>query len=260
MWLRRRVLQQALLISTIALFTVAIVLLAMWRLDRGMPELPIDRIAALGGWAAPLLASTAAIGVLTMSVLQLAKRLLGLRARVQRRSLESWIRRRSKQDDDEAIFGVIEAICYPVPVREALELPIEQLCGQITARIELILDPIRYPYRPRGGEYRYDEELISLFLDGDITASDIPRERGSLSPYLQRGVDALQIEAGAAWRRFLWVSAIGVSGAIAATGVVAFGRIWFLGALVFIAFSAIFGAVFSTIVRDLIAVVERGRR
>lgn len=239
--------------------------------------------ASIDPVGAPFYRAVLLIGLVTMALLQTIKRLTTVRRSFHEEWVKSWLSRPSSNGINS--FNTLKRLAVASSSSVFLELPIEQVCGQITAAAEALLEypadqttkdsPILSDDNERkqlitalAGEagqedaLRYDQACSALIEHKD--AKDKKPEqtylaaRNRLSQRFQRNIDALQIEVGLAWRRRMWISAL-FTGIVLAF--VASNQLHDWKSRVFFVITAgLTGGFLATVARDLIAVVERLRR
>ena len=330
--------------SRLLLGAGSLLLVTLWIFQRGVEQLSPETRSA-----PEFFGTIAGAGVLAMAIVQGLRTLLPLRGVFHRVTLERWIEDATTapapglDDDDVArprpkrkrvprfvdkeqvelrrrTFRSITRLARgPVSTDRyaLLDLPIEQLCGQIAAGADRLLDaPFAATLETRGSrrEPATVKEVITALAaggdkdiddylklagtmvpgrnatqesddaeagsDGEGAASsesesesatlpslpDIPsapsdtaqdtqdyvRLRASISQRIQRNIDGLQISTTFWWRRVLRSLAFTVCGVL--------GLSLFNGRITYTVMCAIVGGFVATASRDLIAVVEKGRR
>ena len=232
------------------------------------------------------LAAMAAIGVAAMALIQAAKDVLPLRREFQRRRLERWINDGAREA--EARFGAtlpdgaagvnakrawkdLVELSVDGDEKALLDLNIEQLCGQMSAAFQMVLD---YPKQYRdllltAGSFATPGDMNEI-LNAD--RSQMGRGEGSPTPdqirwadarnrvthQLQRAVDGFQIATGYRWTFWMKIASFAVSGILAAIAVATKGGgvLSHIGVIIFTAFMAGFLA---PIARDLAATIQKLR-
>lgn len=186
--------------------------------------------------AIPFLTAMAAVGVLTMALIQTVKDLLPVRRWFQRDYVRKWLAfRAAEASKRHAEPRVDTARAENDMVRLATngdahcfyDLPIEQLCGQLNAAANLVLD---YPKRHRDlllclTSLADARDLSTVVDSAEQTQADLQtlqREdpkafqvlvdaRARLMAQVQRSIDGLQIAAGYRWKLYLQISAFSLS-------------------------------------------------
>jgi len=247
-------------------------------------------LQSLTHWILIVILPLIGIAGLTMAIIQTAKNMLPLRQWFQRDCVNSWLaaRARSARSASPAI-NVEQAKTDLVHLATAgdsgslYSLPIEQLCGQINAASQVILDyPVRYwnllrclasqsnpddlaavNVDPKTLSHR--KELLrraatDLTNDEHDEVDDFVGARNRVSHQIQRAVDALQISIGFRWKFWMQLASIILSAVLAALAVIASGHsLSSAHAIGFIALAAIFSGILAPIVRDLVASIEQVR-
>jgi hypothetical protein len=230
----------------------------------------LDRV---GGWAAAMLQAVASIAFMTMSLVQLGKELLPLRAVLHRRLLQRWLAgtlRYTRDFDSQSRLslepdGMLRYLFRQSAQREILGLPSEQLCGQLNAALELALAErserdiaiVRAIIAP------FDSREIDRYLEGlqsgETSGEEDQSKRTRVVLMVQRRMDALQIRLAGEWRRALRGASVLVSFAIATVGVLLFSPLT-LSAAGFVCLASVFSGFFASVARDLVAWIEGLRR
>lgn len=256
----------------------------------------IDQPAAQGlqsltHWILIVILPLIGIAALTMAVIQTAKNMLPLRQWFQRNCVNSWLaaRARAARSASPAI-NVAQAETDLVRLTTAgdsaalYSLPIDQLCGQINAATQIILDyPVHHwdvlrclasqsnpddlasinPPNPATQLARralLRKPAVTLTDDEHNQVDDIVAARNRLSHQIQRAVDALQISIGFRWKFWMQLASVVLSAVLAALAVVASSHsLSSAHAVCFIVLAAIFSGVLAPIARDLVAAVEQVR-
>lgn len=227
----------------------------------------------LAGKLSNVAIAMAAVGVLSMALIQTAKDVLPLRRYYHQWKVRKWL---ANETDD----FFVEAKTYGLesnPVRKAekdlvtlatagdseafYSLPIEQLCGQINAAAQAVID----------NPHRYKELLGCLSTranvgdvtnlwgspQGDKPSQEITEARSRVAHQIQRSIDALQIAAASQWQRFLHVFSFVVSFIICFLGITTVNGANNLAvALVF----GLAGAFLAPVARDLVASLQQLRK
>jgi hypothetical protein len=226
-------------------------------------------------WAIPL----AAIGAVSMALLQIAKNVLPLRRSFQRRHLCKWLGNRNQANANAA--RAIEDLIILAAAgddQSFYDSPIEQLCGQIKGAVPVILD---YPKLHRDLLYclaseadekdiqrLLDPPAVEIFLKGahQSTAeekqaiAEFAAAKNRVGAQVRCSVDAIQSSISFRWKYWLQLASIATSAII---GIVAL----YSGtspehAPPTIEAAVIIGILSGTlapVARDLIAAVEKWR-
>ena len=226
-------------------------------------------------WAVPL----AAIGAVSMALLQIAKNILPLRSWFQRRHLCQWlaVRNRAKADATVAIKDLI-VLAAAGDEGSFYDSPIEQLSAQIKGAVPVILD---YPKLHRDLLFCLASEAdnadlerllnpppIEIFLKGSHQSTaeekhaiaEFAAAKNRVSAQVRCSIDAIQSSISFRWKYWLQVASILTS---ATVGIIAL----YAGttpehAPPTIEAALIIGILSGTlapVARDLIAAVEKWR-
>lgn len=213
-------------------------------------------------------------GVAASATIEIIKRLTTLRGKVQLRETEAWLKARvpafseageyapvQDEGSGDLIAELADAMGSPrrTELIRVFNLPTEQLVAQISRASDLALaDVARYRHLlgglmrevPRSRPYSRKSEFSSELLR-EAAFHDSQR--------VAAGIDQLQISLGEAWRRAVQTAGLGIA------GVYGLSLVWAVGvprpAFLFYQIGAlVIGGLFSWVVRDLYAVIERLRR
>ena len=298
--------------ASIVTFVLAVALFTAMRVFGGVFQQARD------GAMEALLVQSAAIGVIVMASIQMVRAIVPVHSRFHRQRVSTWLGRAPDEMKKTADFNarmralidrsewLKEYISPETTEKEILhrllqlttaeggdrpavslaffDLPLEQLCGQISAGAErAIVDPktngaILLRLANAAGE----DDVVSLFKahrklhrqrprDSSASAQAPPesapsnqteeqfmRARASVEERVRRSIDCLQIESGFYWRRRLRGLAVALSATLGATAALVGGHP--LAIALTAAVSGIIGGFFAMLARDLTAIVERLRR
>jgi hypothetical protein len=258
----------------------------------------------------------AAVGVLSMAVIQTAKDMFPLRNWFQQFALDAWLRDKAHQSKTQWTSWLeksgqtwfadeltrktdfvrdahdVEFAKAPDPARaesdliklatdgdsKALyDLPIEQLCGQLNAAAQVVLDQPRdhldlmrcvasvadpsdiarvmFPPREAKGPRPTDPGEAQSRYDSFIDA------RTRVTHQIQRAIDALQVSVGFRWKFYLQLASIVLSGVIAGLAVWIFGKIPGLGQrLLATLVVGVLGGFLAPVARDVVAALQQLRK
>ena len=303
--------------AAVAMFALGILLFAALRIFSGVFQQARD------GAVEALLIQSAAIGVIVMASIQTVRSIVPVRSWFHRTRVSVWLgrapdelkvpkefeaRMRQRIETDglwlDKYIGpdttekqildrllqltTAEGSARPAVSRAFFDLPLEQLCGQISAGAErAIVDPrtngaILLRLANAAGE----EDVLSFFTahrnlePTPLTNSSAPlepslglppsreprderterfmRARASVEERVRRSIDCLQIESGFSWRRRLRAIAVMLAAALGLTAALIGNQ--FLASVPVAIASGIVGGFFAMLARDLTAIVERLRR
>jgi hypothetical protein len=181
----------------------------------------------------PSLIALTAIGAVTMAVLQTLKDMFPLRRIFQKIWLKGWLQKRAldapdvpvgKKPDPEVAENDLIRLATSKDVKAFYDLPIEQLCGQANAALQVALD---YPGDHTDliwcfGSLAEDKDLNALLhppttlrknrsqmTEGETQAVDAyAAARNRVAHYVQRSIDSVQIAAGFRWKFYLQLCSI----------------------------------------------------
>jgi hypothetical protein len=223
-------------------------------------------------WAVPL----AAIGTVSMALLQIAKNILPLRSAFQRKALREWLRTRGEDAAGDAEKDLIE-LTTAGDAEAFYNSSIEDLCGQMKGAVPVILD---YPdkhekllrclaseasdkdtvlllnppamdlfFKPAAHSTREEKEEVRLYAAAKLR----------VGVQVRCAIDAIQSHVGFRWKRRLQILSLLLS---AALGLIALfvsadaGVYPSIGATLVVGLLAGFLA---PVARDLVAAVEKWR-
>jgi hypothetical protein len=211
------------------------------------------------------------VGLTAMSIIQIARRIFRIRGAYHREVVGRWLGEQASAElSSRAQAGQISAM---------FDLPTEMLTGQLSAIAEQALERRGWPSplvrrMAEGGEPTPSQWESS---HADEAESDHDT-RASLALAIQRNLDQFQISTSAAWRRYLWLTAVLLSLVLFNAGLQLFNTGSFIPGLKayprvfnewlgnFAALSSaailvgLFGGFLATIGRDIVAIIEKLRR
>jgi len=289
-WLGERLLQGGKQILLILISTLGVVFAGIMLRARSPELTSANRVKLVGEWAPALLASSAAIGIMTMILIEGIKR--PVRRRFHRRKLVEWLNidiAEIPQEVSSASTDLLRLIA-PRYANDIFGLPSEQLCAQISGAADVL---ISYPNENKrllealaGPEGSGDVATLLELLDPDESGS-LPNQnqltnsassggnanvsdddsalvdaRNKVGHRLQSNLDVFQVHVAAAWSELLRSAAIVIAGTLTAVGTFVFGG-WVdqpVATLVFVLVVGLIGGFFSSVARDVTALIERLRR
>jgi hypothetical protein len=231
-------------------------------------------------WSLQLLAAIVAIGFLTMTLLEMFK--VGQRYSFNKNMVKKWLE--NFNGNKTGIFDLI--ILSTAGDEKALfSLPIENLCGQISAAAQAALDmPTRYKdlifclvgQSVKKNEVDEDIKKMLEMASGkdskesgkqkksskpDDLAHEYSAVRSRVASHIQRNIDGLQITVSYQWKNKMRKTAIVISFIIALLGSLFFNTNTNLLAIVFFSILAGYGGGFvSSIFREMMAALERAKK
>jgi hypothetical protein len=236
-------------------------------------------IKLISDYSYSFLVAVAAVGVLAMAILQTLKDMLPLRQWFQRYWVNDWLKKRVGTDAKIGKEAEIDLIRLATDGNDKAfyDLPIEQLCGQMNAAAQAVLD------NPK------DHEALLRSLAKNANAADIKQvmdppveirrsradlndaekmifdsyvdARNRVTHQVQRAIDALQVSAGFRWKHLLQISSILLSAFIAGMAVFLYGGIpEFSAKLVATLVVAVLGGFLAPVARDLVASLQQLRK
>lgn len=225
--------------------------------------------SAAGHWASYVMALSI-IGGITMALLQTIKDLFPVRQQFQKYALRKWMREgeaeaRENLTNTTISAGNAEADLLTLAVdgdSSALyDLQIEQLCGQFTAAIQIVLE---FPdshldlLAITASKSRAVDIGIILQPPPNPPTSQFLDARTRVTHQCQRAIDAFQIATGFRWKWVLQLASVVVS-AVLAWIALSSGTSALKPNLVSITISAILAGFLAPVAKDLLAVLQKAR-
>ena len=251
----------------------------------------------------------AAVGVLSMAIIQTIKDMLPVRNWFQQFFVRRWIQQKANDSRNATVpwleggglewfmqeekrtdpradtakfrsgpdWAVAERDLFRLATdgddKALYDLPIEQLCGQINAAAQVVLDRpsdhpdlilclasvadpvdiarVMFPPAEAKAARPLDEDEARRRHDSFVDA------RTRVTHQVQRAIDALQITAGFRWKFGLQVISIVMSGVIAAIGVWKFAHVHSVLTVLLI---GVMGGFLAPVARDLVAALQQLRK
>jgi hypothetical protein len=213
-------------------------------------------------------------GVLSMALVEVAKRLFGIRGLYQRRQIRQWFVERSDPSGGQSAFAELlvavglnkaegsqrqqkrsglKRLRFEQDLERFFDLPMEQLAAQVSDAVEVAIT------NPR--EYR------SMLAGLGAPPNDYGAKGGGLTHEVERnlalsaraGIDALQISVGERWRRYVRSTAVWVSGAVGVL-LTRYGDFTEASRPTFILTALFLGGAVAWSARDVSAGLEKWRR
>ncbi|HLW80685.1 MAG TPA: hypothetical protein VKS20_01460 [Candidatus Acidoferrales bacterium] len=257
-----------------------------------------EGLQLLTHWILILAVPLAGIGALSMALIQTAKNMLPLRRWFQRNRVENWLAHRANEATAAAgapnSVSIAQAKSDLVHLATAgdasalYSLPIEQLCGQINASTQVLLDypslhwnllrclaseahppdlALLNPPDPAVHAARkmlLRKPAIALTDAEHNQVDDYVAARNRVSHQIQRAVDALQISVSFRWKFWMQLASILLSAALGVAALLigsAYGQINLSsrGQCGLIVLTAILSGFLAPVARDLVAALEQIR-
>jgi len=229
--------------------------------------------SAAGHWTSYVFALSV-IGGVTMALLQTIKDLLPVRQWFQKAALQKWMEEgkdeaQARKPDRPVSLENAEADLLTLAVdgdaSAFYDLQIEQLCGQFTAAMQIVLE---FP----GSHFDLLAITASKSSLADIDLLLTPPPSPATSQFVdartrvthqcQRAIDAFQISAGFRWKWILQLASLALS------TVLAWIALYFGGStiqpnmhpsVVSVTFSALLAGFLAPVAKDLLAVLQKAR-
>lgn len=253
-----------------------------------------------------LLSVTLVVGLASMALIQLFKDLLPVRRWFQRSWVRNWLNGKKSQldrhperwsfaqvavslsknmprqapyhaEDTDTAESELVQLAADGDDKAFYNLPIEQLCGQMNAAAQAVLDhPMDYPSlllhlgclsstedirlllspppssRPTNTQGEIDpaaQQAIQNFVDA----------RNRVTHQIQRAIDALQVSSGTRWKLWIQIFSIVLSGLFAWLAVPLFGPVHGWQEFITVIVVALLGGFLAPIARDIIAGLQQLR-
>ena len=234
----------------------------------------------------PFLTAASAVGVLSMAFIQTLKDMFPLRTWFQRAAVAKWLAANAtpSQRDPQVAEQDLVRLSTDGDAEAFYQLPIEQLCGQINAALQVVLDyPALHTDLLYSLAFGANPDDLSLLVEAsrpvreNITPaaeltdaqrtlmSQVADARNRVGRQAQRSVDELQISVGSRWQYWLKFASIVLSVGLATlalflvrqgtTAALLPGQI-FLGGIL----AGVLGGFLAPVSRDLIAALQQLRQ
>ncbi len=210
------------------------------------------------------------IGGVSMALLQTVKDLLPARQWFQRYYIQKWLeegaaeaRKNFNNPNVSATTAESDLLSLAVDGDQGAlyELQIEQLCGQYTAAIQIVLEfPSGHVDLLAVTASKVSVGDINLVLAGPTTppAQEFLDARNRVTHQCQRAIDALQITAGFRWKWILQIASIALSAALAGIAMTHPPMNMKVNAVSLIV-SALLAGFLAPVAKDLLAVLQKAR-
>lgn len=220
----------------------------------------------------PAVTALAAVGILSMALLEIWKALRHPRRAFQRENFEAWIKSRAAEtgrDAEKALKNIVNLAT--AGNQDALyDLPVERFTGQVSAAVQMALAyPGRYPDIVGIMAHKAEPNDINTCLGPrpdpeDKAARQAHAEaRNQVASLTQRSLDAIQIDIGNRWARGLHIRSVVVSSVLILIAAIwsSAGRFAEVGArdvVVWIVI-AVVGGMVAPVARDLVTALKKVR-
>ncbi|HUA17881.1 MAG TPA: hypothetical protein VMB25_03990 [Bryobacteraceae bacterium] len=237
-------------------------------MDLGLNRFLADVAAHFSAYAIAL----SLLGAVTMAILQTIKDLLPVRQWFQSYYLGRWMDEGAKEAQTN--FSSVPDLVVSAEQAEKdllkmavdgdkgafYDLQIEQLCGQYTAAIQMVLEfPTGHKSLLAITASQANSADISLVLaQPKPPTQDFLDARNRVTHQCQRAIDALQIAAGFRWKWILQLASIAVSAALAWIAM-AYRPGMVAPNLISVIVSALLAGFLAPVGKDLLAIVQRAR-
>lgn len=229
------------------------------------------------------LTAMAAVGVLSMAILQTIKDTFPVRRAFQRQWLKKWFVYKSTEAVGSFQVDPIQAerdlikLATDNNENAFYDLPIEQLCGQFNAAIQVALDsPGLHRNLVIATAALADTKDLDLLFgpseavqrtitidEPNISNAEIDQRRQFIDArtrvthQIQRGLDAIRISAGFRWKFYLQCASFGLSALIAGLSVGLFLHGTPGGKAITVIVTGILGGFLAPVARDLVAALQQ---
>ncbi len=249
-----------------------------------IPKAIQEAVQTVAGGLFPLATALAAVGVLSMALLQTAKDILPLRRWFQAARVRAWLRDQAAQAPPIPGAAVNADTAEAALIRLAtsgdraafLDLPIEQVTGQMNAAARIVLDfPWEHEHLFRCLAAQASETDVRRLIESRPPAqgprpplsaeekSALIDARNRVTHQVQRSLDGLQISTGFRWKLYLQIASIVLSGLIVWSGLMLFVREpieVFVRHLPLYVITAVVGGFLAPVARDLVAALQGLRK
>lgn len=235
------------------------------------------------------LGAMAGVGILSMAIIQAVKDTFPVRRAFQRQWLRNWFQCKAaeaakkgsdfKVNPSEAERDLIK-LATDDNGNAFYDLPIEQLCGQYNAAIQVALD---YAKQHRDlliatAALASAEDLLLVLNPPDaaklrVNAADPNASqqvlderqkfidaRTRVTHQVQRAIDSIQISAGFRWKFWLQCASFGLSALIAGLGVAMFFHPAAGSGIITVTVTGVLGGFLAPVARDLVAALQQLRK
>jgi len=249
-----------------------------------IPKAIQEAVQTVAGGAFSFATALAAVGVLSMALLQTAKDIFPLRRWFQAAWIGAWLRDQATKappipgaavNADKA-EGDLVRLATSGDRSALFDLPIEQVTGQMNAAGRIVLDfPWEHDHLFRCLAAQANADDVRKLIESRPPAqgprpqlsaeekSALIDARNRVTNQVQRSLDGLQISAGFRWKLYLQVASIVLSGLIVWAGLMLFVRepieVFVRHLPLYIA-TAIVGGFLAPVARDLVAALESLRK
>ena len=236
------------------------------------------------------LTTISAIGVITMALIQTAKDMLPLRRWFQAARFRAWLGQgvdeASAPDRAAALTAGADGAPPRLDARAAAarivalaadgdgdalyDLPIEQMCGQINAALQVVIE---YPSRDRNvvalvASQASAADLAILFRADAGTAAPAPsmgelgEAKSRVMHQFQRAIDAFQIATSYRWKFWMQVASLVMCGVLTYAAMISDFHVGtsYLGSVGAVLVGALLAGFLAPVARDLTAAVQNLRK
>lgn len=242
---------------------------------QGFADAIIKFVDAFSTNIAAFVSAMAAVGVLSMAIVQTLKDMLPLRNAYQRAFLRRWLgAKRSAARSEHAMSVDVDAaerdlvrLATAGDAKAFYDIPIEQMCGQMGAALQVALDyPAKHAELLRLVAALADPEDVERLIASTAPAPGEKRAqadvdaRARVMHHVQRAIDGLQISASYRWKLYLQIAAFATSFVITVLAVsVHVGGALAAKDLPGIVLVGVVGGFLAPVARDLLAALQKLR-
>jgi len=229
-------------------------------------------VGVLSTKSAAFIGAMASVGVLSMAILQTLKDMFPLRNSFQRSYLSEWLRGKAAIASANNLPPVNIEEAHKDLIRLATagdekafyDLPIEQMCGQIAAAMQVVFD---YPAAHTDllccmaalADPADIEQLVKPSEDGVPRAQGQVDARTRVMHQVQRAIDSLQIAAGYRWKLYLQIASFVLSFLITVVGLSSLAAPNSHSAVLVVLLVGVVGGFLAPVARDLLAALQKLR-
>lgn len=259
---RRHIIRKLRLI-VIPIITLSIsILVFVYELDQHKYNIsPHNKLQLVADWPRLILLASLAIGFLTMTIIEFIK--ITLVPKFHKLMVQEWLK--NKDAIDELIFLALSG-----NKKAFYNLSIENICGQIAVASQSALEnPTEYKSLlmallsvsiEKKDVWKNYQVLLAENIEINSTLT-IEEARSDIAPYIQRRIDALQVDAKYQWKRKMILFSLSVSMLISTLG-----NIYFVskGSIIVVVLQSIFFSIiasyFAHVFKDMISIIEKYRK
>lgn len=220
----------------------------------------------------PVVTALAAVGILSMALIEAWKSVRQPRRKYQKEKFEEWFRERAEKSGKDANRALEDLVMLATAGNaDALyELPVQRFTGQLNAALQVVLAyPHKYSEVVAIMAWGADPDDIKMLLgpppdpDDKSAVRDYSAARTRVASVTQRSLDAIQIDIGNRWARRLHYTSVALSSVLIGAAAVwwYWGQVSLLRPrdIVVWVIIAVVGGMVAPVARDLVTALKRVR-